>query len=70
MQDDLLLLFVLTQEASKKKMLHEHLRWGVNRTPLPSTFHTIHPIGMIFGTSIKRNNVVFNWFPWQPELHK
>ena len=43
----------LTLEASKKKLLHEALRagggGGVNRTPL-STFDTIHPIDLKFGT--------------------
>ena len=40
----------------------------------PSTFETIHRVGMIFGTYdkllllIKQNHVVFNSFPWQPEL--
>ena len=37
----------------------------------PSTFDTVHPIDIQFGTynellSVKQSHVVFNWSPWQP----
>ena len=48
---DLLLCFTL--DPLNKKKLHEHLSGGGEGSsgPLPSTFDTIHPIDMIFGTN-------------------
>ena len=41
----------LTQESTSQKKLHEGKRGGGGSIgPLPSTFDTIHPIDMIFGT--------------------
>ena len=47
-----LVLCILTPESLEEKKLHENLRvWGGGGSiGPPSTFHTIHPIGMTFGT--------------------
>ena len=43
-------IVALTLEAFKKKQLHEALRGGGASIGPPSTFDTIHPIGLKFGT--------------------
>ena len=40
----------LTLESISLKKLHEGIRRGGSIGPLPSTFDTIHPIDLIFGT--------------------
>ena len=71
LSDILLPVFTrFTLEASKKKELHEALRGGGGQSDPPSTFDTIHPIDMKFGTYNKLHlyfqlHVVSNWFSWQ-----
>ena len=46
---------VLTLEGIRQKKLHKGIRGGGVIGPLPSTFDTIHPIDLIFGTYNERS---------------
>ena len=68
----------LILEGTSLKKLHEGITGGRSIGPLPSSFDTIHPIDLIFGTYNKLSLYFqlietmwcHNWFPRQPQLHK